>query len=211
MSIEGKEYYRNVFLQSDEWKLLRLDALAASGAFCRLCAKRDIHNDAHHITYRNGIWNTTADDLVILCRDCHELIHSLQTASSKDFKITDESRFKAIADVIHHWMYGLGGMNKIVERVAERHSLAGTSRKPKPFLPACKWCRKINQDTIPRNILSHYRVNQSIVMWPFCDVCFIEFEKAVHWPENHKSVELIFRKINYAIYEHRKSLVDRPS
>lgn len=208
MSIESKEYYRKVFLNSDEWKLLRLDALARSGAFCRLCAKRDLHNDAHHKTYRNGIWNTSSDDLVILCRNCHELIHSLQTACSKTFEVTDEARFKAITDLIHHWMYGLGGMSTIIKRVAARHSTVGVSKKPKPFLPACKWCRKVNQDTFGRNILSHYGVSQSIVLWPFCDDCFVEFENAVPWPQNYKAIELIFRKINHTLYEHRKTLVD---
>lgn len=77
MSIEGKHSYRFVYLKSDKWQSVRLDALAREKGKCQICFLESISNDAHHIWYPESVWDTTADHLVILCRSCHDFIHTM--------------------------------------------------------------------------------------------------------------------------------------
>lgn len=77
MSIEGKHSYRFVYLKSDQWQNVRVEALARASGKCQICQEESISNDAHHMWYPENIWETTADHLVILCRQCHEFIHTM--------------------------------------------------------------------------------------------------------------------------------------
>lgn len=77
MGIESKHAYRFGFLKSDWWKNLRLACLARDDAKCRVCGKRDMSNDAHHVRYRETWRETKLCDLRTLCRDCHEKAHSM--------------------------------------------------------------------------------------------------------------------------------------
>lgn len=88
MSIENKHAYRFGFLLSDEWALVRIEALARDGAKCRMCGEESISNDAHHIIYRIRWKDTKAEDLITLCRDCHQIIHLL-TKPKKETKLED--------------------------------------------------------------------------------------------------------------------------
>ncbi len=74
VGIAAKAYYRFHYLRSDHWQNLRIAKLASVNAKCFYCWKRDLSNDVHHLIYRN--WrDATLDDLVVLCRECHELYH----------------------------------------------------------------------------------------------------------------------------------------
>lgn len=75
MSIEGKHAYRFGFLKSEEWELVRTEALVKDDARCQLCGTRSLQNDVHHLIYRLSWKNTKVTDLVTLCRPCHEIIH----------------------------------------------------------------------------------------------------------------------------------------
>lgn len=75
MGIEAKHAYRFGYLKSEQWAAVRLEAMAREGSKCQICGQEDIHNDAHHIWYPEHIYNTTAHQLVILCRPCHDFIH----------------------------------------------------------------------------------------------------------------------------------------
>lgn len=77
MSIEAKHSYRFGYLKSEEWKAVRLEALARESAKCQICGEESISNDAHHIWYPYNIYETTADHLVILCRPCHDFLHTM--------------------------------------------------------------------------------------------------------------------------------------
>lgn len=77
MSIEGKHSYRFVYLKSDKWKAVRLEALVRERAMCQICGRESTGNDAHHVWYPENIWDTQADQLVVLCRPCHEFIHAV--------------------------------------------------------------------------------------------------------------------------------------
>lgn len=77
MSIEGKHAYRFIYLKSEKWQAVRLEALVREKARCQICGKESISNDAHHIWYPDSIWDTRSEQLVVLCRPCHEFIHSI--------------------------------------------------------------------------------------------------------------------------------------
>lgn len=77
MSIESKHAYRFGFLKSDEWETLRLTCIAMDEGKCVLCSKYSESNDAHHLFYRERWKDTQVEDLLTLCRECHERVHSL--------------------------------------------------------------------------------------------------------------------------------------
>lgn len=86
VSIEGKHAYRFGYLKSEEWKTVRIEALAREGGKCQVCGEESIFNDAHHIWYPENVYETTEEHLAILCRPCHELLHALMPES----KTSDE-------------------------------------------------------------------------------------------------------------------------
>lgn len=71
---DGKLYYRTVYLKSPHWSNLRLEKLTDVDACCERCGKRDLSNDVHHLRYKK-LYDVTLDDLVVLCRKCHDLTH----------------------------------------------------------------------------------------------------------------------------------------
>lgn len=73
-SIEAKHAYRFGYLKSEHWANLRLSKLASVDARCQRCPTRDLSNDVHHLRYRN-LYDVTEDDLLVLCRKCHDAIH----------------------------------------------------------------------------------------------------------------------------------------
>lgn len=77
MSVAGKHSYRFGFLKSEHWEIVRVEALARDDAKCQLCGCRSLDNDEHHLMYRLNWENTESQDLVTLCRDCHDIIHLL--------------------------------------------------------------------------------------------------------------------------------------
>lgn len=77
MSIEGQHAYRFGYLKSEEWKNVRLEALAREKGCCQICGEESISNDAHHVWYPENIYDTRAEQLVILCRCCHDFLHTM--------------------------------------------------------------------------------------------------------------------------------------
>ena len=75
MSLAGQQFYREVFLRSEKWQTVRLEVLARDDAQCRVCGHRNVSNDAHHIYYPESIWESRAEHLVTLCRQCHSFVH----------------------------------------------------------------------------------------------------------------------------------------
>lgn len=77
MSIESKHAYRFGYLKSEQWRNIRIEALAREKGMCQICREESISNDAHHVWYPENIYETTERHLVILCRPCHEFVHSM--------------------------------------------------------------------------------------------------------------------------------------
>lgn len=68
------DFYRKVYLKSDEWKTRRAKKLALANARCALCKGVSFQNDIHHLTYRN-IGDEKMSELKVLCRICHQAAH----------------------------------------------------------------------------------------------------------------------------------------
>lgn len=63
-----------LYLQSEEWKKKRNQVIERDNGFCRRCSNKG--TDVHHLHY-NNIYNEDLNDLILLCRSCHEKEHNL--------------------------------------------------------------------------------------------------------------------------------------
>ena len=69
----------DAYLRTGHWRHVRVLALRRAGGRCQVC--NDVGSkgkplDVHHRTYeRRG--NERAEDVIVLCRRCHELYHSV--------------------------------------------------------------------------------------------------------------------------------------
>ena len=61
------------YLDSDEWKKLRTRVRRRARGWCERC-KVGPRADIHHLTYER-LGNERLDDLVAVCRECHEYLH----------------------------------------------------------------------------------------------------------------------------------------
>lgn len=65
------------YLQSYEWKVVRLRKLESVNYRCERCGKPA--TQAHHLNYEaldfEGWGKETNDDLLALCKDCHQQVH----------------------------------------------------------------------------------------------------------------------------------------
>ena len=72
--VAAKHHYRFKYLKSEHWGNLRIAKLASVDAKCKHCGARDLSNDVHHLRYKK-LYDVELDDLVVLCRSCHDLSH----------------------------------------------------------------------------------------------------------------------------------------
>lgn len=63
---------------------MRVEALAKADGMCDVCGFRNLGNDAHHVNYPHNIWETKCEDLVVLCRHCHDSIHNLMAQENAE-------------------------------------------------------------------------------------------------------------------------------
>lgn len=72
----GREWYRQVYLQSDEWRALRSLAIETASRRCADCGIRDETKslDVHHLTYER-LGDELLKDLIVVCRGCHSARH----------------------------------------------------------------------------------------------------------------------------------------
>ena len=62
------------YLQTPEWKARRQAALKRADRCCQVCNQDKTQLNVHHRTYdRRGYERD--EDLIVLCRDCHDLFH----------------------------------------------------------------------------------------------------------------------------------------
>lgn len=63
------------YLLSPQWRARAKDAIERAGNRCQVCGN-PLHLQVHHNTYRN-LGNEKPEDLCVLCKECHELFHSV--------------------------------------------------------------------------------------------------------------------------------------
>ena len=66
--------------QTKEWAILKRQVHRRDGYRCRLCGRDDIQLNVHHRTYETYA-EERLEDLITLCRTCHEHFHFLSEAS----------------------------------------------------------------------------------------------------------------------------------
>lgn len=76
MTTAAQDWYRNIYLRSDPWKLIRLEVAQKFNGKCQICQKESASNDVHHIWY-DDIRCLRSAQFGYLCRGCHIRIHSL--------------------------------------------------------------------------------------------------------------------------------------
>ncbi len=80
MSLSPRQrWYREVYLQSPEWKAIRRTKAKRTNKRCAICAS-DREIDLHHLFYRRDLSETQPSDLRWLCRTCHTTAHQLLAA-----------------------------------------------------------------------------------------------------------------------------------
>lgn len=102
-----RNYYRTVYLKSDEWKNKRNLIMEYYNSVCQKC--NSLATDVHHITYDN-IFKEKFDDLVPLCRSCHEKEHlkkDNETVIINNKNQTDSSLIKATEEISKVSVYSL--------------------------------------------------------------------------------------------------------
>lgn len=103
MGIEARHAYRFVYLKSEQWQNVRLEALAREKGKCQICGEESIHNDAHHVWYPKDIWQTKERQLVILCRVCHTFIHEITPECITDDFIEGSVMWSRFRGAIIKW------------------------------------------------------------------------------------------------------------
>lgn len=88
-------YYRDVYLKSDEWKTLRVEKLVERKSRCTLCRVQSDSNDVHHLKYHH-LWDVKLHDLMVLCRPCHDWVHSVLKKYPKMKKLNSGRIYRAI-------------------------------------------------------------------------------------------------------------------
>jgi 5-methylcytosine-specific restriction endonuclease McrA len=70
-----RDYYRNEYLKSEEWKRKRYVVMKRDNWRCMFCG--DIATQVHHKRYaKNNIGKEPIEWLVSVCRPCHEKQHN---------------------------------------------------------------------------------------------------------------------------------------
>ena len=59
-----------------KWRELRAVVLKRDKHTCRKCGSTNKELHVHHLRYSGKIWDSPISDLVTLCKDCHNEIHS---------------------------------------------------------------------------------------------------------------------------------------
>lgn len=74
---EKKEDTYEDMIKDERWKNKRIEVLEAKGYICLCCGERE-GLEVHHTYYKFGKkpWEYPTEDLVVLCRKCHNKVHS---------------------------------------------------------------------------------------------------------------------------------------
>lgn len=78
-----KERYEE-YISSKEWKEKRKKVASERNFICEMC-KKQVGNKfhVHHMTYKNFM-NEEDEDLMLLCKECHEKIHYRENDTKND-------------------------------------------------------------------------------------------------------------------------------
>jgi 5-methylcytosine-specific restriction endonuclease McrA len=79
-----RQFYREYYLKSDHWKVLRQQKLTLNPV-CEECgSNRGV--EPHHLNYKN-LYDVDLSDLKTLCRKCHTKVHKLSIHTKKRTRV----------------------------------------------------------------------------------------------------------------------------
>lgn len=192
MSIDSKHAYRFVYLRSEKWSSVRLEALVRCGGKCLICGEASVSNDAHHIFYPSSFWDTTVDDVVILCRPCHELVHAI--LALRGVKNENLSELLKVADAIKDWCNSKRDWIDY-QVYSVRHNNADT--------PSWMACGSPGSLT-PVFVLKRYKdplPDEKGRTWMLCGECESSFNNHILWPPTELGA---FQKIRMWLASRRR-------
>lgn len=70
------------YMKTNHWKHFRSEAIKFFGAKCQLCNDTQTEIHIHHKTYDNR-GRETFNDVIPLCKNCHELVHDIKKPQKK--------------------------------------------------------------------------------------------------------------------------------
>lgn len=186
MGIEQKHEYRFVYLKSEEWELVRSEALAKCDAVCAVCGYRDLSNDAHHFHYPANFRDTTVKDLIVLCRTCHELFHALEEAGilrfSGDFKLCKITTKMAVI-ALKQWAHQINMLEMERSFCTSRRLKASIKEvRAAAQIKICMGCGKEKDSTMPRRYWIAYN-GKPTENFRVCEECNEYVMKAVPWSD----------------------------
>lgn len=171
MGIEHKHTYRFGYLRSEKWQTLRIAALAEKDAKCKICGERSLSNDIHHVYYPPSFWDTKVEDVVILCRRCHEFVHSItDLVEGKDTNNKGRcfARFRMICESFASWMIA-GKELRAIHKSNKERSEPKSSKETDPNSPKpCMRC-KSNDNLSLIEVCPKKPTETS--KWVFCGKC----------------------------------------
>jgi len=77
-----KQLYAS-YLKSGHWQELKKQALARDGFKCTSCGST-LKLHGHHKLYRHNLRACTVEDIVTLCKRCHEQLHRDKAKARKE-------------------------------------------------------------------------------------------------------------------------------
>ena len=83
------EWYHNKYLKSAYWVSRRERALKQDGYKCCMCGATSNLN-VHHRSYER-LGAESDSDLMVLCRDCHMVMHDFKAIARDTISVTDET------------------------------------------------------------------------------------------------------------------------
>lgn len=195
MGIEAKHAYRFGYLKSEEWQSVRIEALLRESAVCQICGHEEFSNDAHHVWYPKSIRDTAPEDLVILCRPCHELIHATMVIRrDRDEAFMD---FRMFTNAIKTWFGKRAEVYKNPERVKRKLKYANDN--PGKKIPRCAACNLPRNNRESFNVLSKYDLAQDDPhmvnsQWRVCAQCRSGMMDGVKWPKEPRAAFAAIRQ-----------------
>lgn len=104
----SRNEYRNEYLFSDEWKDIRERFLKNAGYKCErtscMSSKQlDVHHINYHVLKRPG--KETCNDLIVLCRKCHNFIEYAKKIKAIPINHTRETVLLLNKSIIDIWLF----------------------------------------------------------------------------------------------------------
>lgn len=164
MTARQLEY--QAYLKTPHWLNLSAQVKTRDGWKCVMCGGKDIL-DAHHKIYRARFEDSLPEDLITLCRACHEKAHGIRSATktkpAQPVKTQAPAMFSSLGELLQarscrqitrqrflaerERLTGNGGPCTSKNKLRKRPKKKKRGKKPKPFNPYHKPWHYVRNET----------------------------------------------------------------